>query len=494
MNVIIFPLLFSNPPLNIPVYKHELDCYTHYKQLQGQCNFKNMVVSSSDIYSYGVVGIKDKKVCTSAMILLPKNGIHYEIYSLCTSLLSRRKGCASEMMISILNNLSPFYKYAWIGVDAHLDEKLFKSLIKFYLQLGFTYYVSYNKKTPLGIPNEGGFIQLVKKYISNVPTTFTNFFNSYILNLAWTSARTKTTTIIVRINPTLIHNLFRAYGRLPYEVGGLFVYNRLFPTITNTNSYNIEIQELTSANTIRKGDEEFLTVMVPPGLYNFHTHPVVGTNLFKTTFAWPSVADILVTLGGTFYRNLLLHVVISCDAFYTIQVTRDAIFALRDQSNDTIIYVLENIKKYLDTIEWEQHRNLFYRYFNYIGWTTRVVQINKQGEKLQLTHEYISPTKQVYSTLGEAMQSPEYKQLGISVSDVKKFINRDVAIQLKFLKNIVGNLTLDKFIPGSPKKAIIDIQSVPYTRKEPLDIQVSTFELYDIPIFSSYPQLSVKLE
>jgi ribosomal protein S18 acetylase RimI-like enzyme len=485
MNVIIFPLLLTNPPLNIPIYKHELNYYSEFAQLQGQCNFQNMKIVSQNIYSYGVVGIKNNSICTSAVVILPKTGSHYEIYSLCTSLLARNKGYASEMMTILLDNLQKFYQYVWIGVDANTNENIFKNLIKFYLQLGFIYYTSFNIRTPLGIAHPNGFVQLVKRY-TNKANVFTKFYNQKIVELAWNCAKTKTTPLTVCIKPDFIHNIFKKYGHLPYEIGGSFTYNRHYPQPSDKyNPLGIEYQELLDVKNINQGTEEFLAVLPPKGVYNFHTHPVIGTNLFKTTFAWPSMADVNFTLVNTFHHDLLLHIVAACEGFYTLNVTDDTLIALRHLSTETITTILNNIQNYLYQLDYEKQRSVFQRYFQHIGWTTNYDM--EGGPITSLKHKFISPSGTTYNSLKEAVQSDEYKQKNLTVDYFKQFVLDDAKNQIKYLLSIVDNMTLDKFISGGPKKPIIHVQHVSYTTNTMISTQVYTFKPYDIPIFKVFP-------
>lgn len=490
MNVVIFPLLLTNPPLNIPIYKHELNYYSEFSQLQNQCNFQNMKIVSQNIYSYGVIGIQNNSICTSAVIILPKTGSHYEIYSLCTSLLARNKGYASEMMTILLDNLQKFYQYVWIGVDANANENIFKSLIKFYLQLGFVYYTSFNIRTPLGIPHPTGFVQLVKRY-TNKPTIFTKFYNPKIVEIAWNCAKTKTTPLTVCIKPEFIHNIFKKYGHLPYEIGGSFKYNRHYPQPSDKfNPLGIEYQELVDINDINQGDEEFLAVLPPQGIYNFHTHPVIGTNLFKTTFAWPSTADVNFTLINTFHHDLLLHIVAACEGFYTLNVSADTLIALRHLSAETVATILNNIKIYLDQLDYEKQRSVFQRYFQHIGWTTNY---DMTGNSItSLKHRFTSPSGITYNSLKDAIQSDEYKQKNLTTNYFKQFINEDAKNQIKYLLSIIENMTLDKFISGYVKKPIVHVQHVPYTVNNMITTLVYTFKPYDIPIFKVFPLIDNK--
>lgn len=490
MNVVIFPLLLSNPPLNIPIYKHELNYYSEFSQLQNQCNFQNMKIVSPNLYSYGVIGIKNNSICTSAVVILPQTGNHYEIYSLCTSLLARNQGYASEMMTILLDNLQKFYQYVWVGVDANANEDVFKKLIKFYLQLGFTYYTSFNVRTPFGIEHLNGFVQLVKQY-THKPTVFTKFYNSDIIELAWNCAKTKTTPLTVHIKPDLIHNIFKKYGHLPYEIGAAFTYNRHYPQPSDKyNPLGIEYQELVGINNITQGDEKSLAVMPPHDIYNFHTHPIIGTKLFSTMFAWPSMSDINYTLVNTFHHNLLLHIVVACDGFYTLNVTNDTLISLRHLSSEIITTILNNIQTYLDQSDYEKNRCIFHRYFKHLGWTTEYYTTTDSITSLNMS--FTSPLGITYNSLKDAIHSDEYKQKNLSINYFKQFMNNSAKNMIKDLLSFVDNMTLDKFIIGGSKKSLIHLVYVPYTTKNTITTQVYMFKPYDIPIFKIFPLIDTK--
>lgn len=482
MKVIIFPLVITNPPLQIPIYNHDTNCLEKFKQLQNQCKFADMTVTKSGIYSYGAVGIENDTVCTSAVLLLPKNGIHYEIYSLCTSFLSRKKGYASQMLVEVLNNLQKFYKYVWIGVDSNLNEITFKSLIKLYSQLGFIYYTSYNVKTPLGIEHPLGFVQIVKEYSSN-PTIFSQFYNKDLIELAWKCAYTKTTPLYTCIDPNFVHNIFTKYGHLGYEVGGTFLYTSNPPKPTDKhNTFHIEYRKLTSTEKISEGTEEQLAVYPPTGVYNFHTHPVIGTNLFKTTFAWPSMADIFFTLKNTFYTGLLLHIVVACDGFYTLNVTSETLIDLRYLSGNEIDNIFAKVEKYLLDIDYEKQRSVYQRYFQHLGWTTEYAS---SDDIHSLQHIFISPTGTRYNSLDAAVQSEEYKKLNLNPKYFSNFIMEDAKKQIDYLMNVVKNMTLKKFCSSKSDKPMVNIQYVPYTTNKNISVLVYSYHPYDIPILYS---------
>ncbi len=489
MNTVIFPLLSTNPPLvNVPIYTHELNYYKQFKELQGQCQFSEMMIKSKRVYSYGVIGFKDEKICTSAVILLPTEDNYYEIYSLCTSLLYRNKGCASEMLLVILNSLHKFYKYVWIGVDANLDETTFKSLIKMYYQLGFINYPSYNVQTPLGIYHKDGFIQLVKEYTSDKPTTLSKFYNKDAINLCWNSAHTKTSTLTVCINPKFIENIFKKYGHLPYEKGGVFKFERHFPQKTDKhNLLRIEYDELVATQNETQGSEEFLAVNVPYGLYNFHTHPMIGSNLFKTTFAWPSVQDVYYTLWGTFNKNLLLHLVVACEGFYVLHVTSSAIGVFTKLSQNILENVLENVKIYLEHVEHEKQRSPYHRYFKYIGWKT---EYNLDGPIAGLKQIYTSPSGITYNSLTDAINSDEYKY-NHSIDSFKTFMNSDTKNQIKYLSDIIKNMTLNLFIQDAPNEPILNLQSISYNHHHIVPVRVYNYHPYDVPILKKYPRIKL---
>lgn len=489
MEIILFPLLLTNPPLQIPIYNHDLKCLEKFKQLQGQCKFADMTVTKPDIFSYGVVGVKDGNVHTSAVLLLPKNGVHFEIYSLCTSFLSRKKGYASELLVSVLNNLQQFYKYVWIGIDSTLNEITFKQLIKLYSQLGFIYYTSFNTKTPLGIEYSNGFVQLIKEYTSK-PTVFSSFYNKDLIELAWNCAHTKTTPIVTCINPNLIHDIFKKYGKLNYEVGGTFFYTSKPPSPTDKyNPLHIEYRTLTSTEKISQGTEEELAVYPPTGVYNFHTHPIIGTNMFKTTFAWPSMADVFFTLKNTFYTDLLLHIVVACDGFYTMNVTSDTLIDLRYLSDSEIQNVFNKINSYLNQVGFEKQRSVYQRYFQNIGWTTQLVS---DGTVKGLKHIFISPSGVQYPDLAAAVQSDEYKNLNLSPSFFSNFIMKDAQSQIKYLMDVVKNMTLKKFCSSKSDKPIVEIRYIPYSSNKLHPITVYTFKPYDIPILQYKPTIVIE--
>lgn len=480
MKVIIFPLLLSNPPLQLSIYNHDTNCLEKFKQLQGQCKFEDMTVTKSDIHSYGVVGIENDTVCTSAVLLLPKNNSHYEIYSLCTSFLSRKKGHASQMLVEVLNNLQKFYKYVWIGVDSTLNEITFKSLIKLYSQLGFIYYTSFNTKTPLGIEYPNGFVQIVKEYYSSKPTIFSQIFDKDLIELAWKCAYTKTTPLYTCIDPKFIHDIFSKYGKLNYEVGGTFIFTSNPPKPTDKhNLYHIEYRKLTSTEKFAQGTEEELAVMPPVGIYNFHTHPVIGTNLFKTTFAWPSMQDIFYTLKNTFYTGLLLHIVVACDGFYTMNVTSETLIDLRYLSGSEIEDVFGKIEKYLLDIDYEKQRSVYQRYFQHLGWTTQYAS----GEDIRsLSVIFISPSGKRYNSLNEAVQSEEYKRLNVDPKYFSNFVMEDAKKQINYLLDVVKNMTLKKFCSSKSDKPIVNIQYVPYSTNKNISVLVYSYQPYTIPL------------
>lgn len=480
MKVIIFPLITSNPPLQIPIYTHDTNCLEKFKQLQGQCKFTDMTTTKPNVYSYGAVGVENDTVCTSAVFLLPKNGIHYEIYSLCTSFLSRKKGYASQLLVEVLNNLQKFYKYVWIGVDSSLNEIIFKSLIKLYSQLGFIYYTSFNTKTPLGIEHKPGFVQIVKEYSSGKPTIFSQFYNKDLIELAWKCAYTKTTPLYTCIDPKFIHDIFTKYGKLAYEVGGTFIYTTNPPKPTDKyNNLHLEYRKLTSTEKISEGTEEELAVYPPTGVYNFHTHPVIGTNLFKTTFAWPSMADIFFTLKNTFYTGLLLHIVVACDGFYTLNVTSETLIDLRYLSYNEIDGIFNKVEKYLLDLDYEKQRSVYQRYFQHLGWTT---QYASNDDIHSLKHIFISPTGTRYNSLNEAVQSDEYKKLKLNTNYFSNFIMQDAKKQIDYLMNVVKNMTLKKFCNSKSDKPMVNIQYVPYTTNKNISVLVYSYQPYDIPI------------
>ena len=312
------------------------------------------------------------------------------------------------MISDVLKFFRQFYKYAWIAIDAHHTESYFKTLVKMYGQVGFQYYPTYGTVSPLGIQLKSGFVQLINP-LSKYTGGILKLVNPNTIEMAWKCAKLKATPQNVIIQPHIIENIYKKYGHYSHEFGGELLKKTTLPA--NASDKLIPIENITGVNlaTLAQGDEQSMTVEIPPSEYVFHTHPVTAIQLLKSVFAWPSIPDINYSIYNSLYSNpkMLIHLVLSCEGFYIIDLNEYTRAILQKFNNTQYNYFINVYIKYLQKELWEQQRYIWSVYFKELGWSTRIASKDPTDIKTWY-HEFTSPSGQVYNSLQAAIKSPEY--------------------------------------------------------------------------------------
>tara|TARA_Y100000389_G_C17427818_1_gene500648 strand:+ start:428 stop:1633 length:1206 start_codon:yes stop_codon:yes gene_type:complete len=94
------------------------------------------------------------------------------------------------------------------------------------------------------------------------------------------------------------------------EMGGRFL-----SKIDNDLNITLEIDD----QSIITGEEEGVNIV--EGLYNFHSHPIEAYERNKVSLGWPSGQDYLGFLASFLSYNTILHVVISLEGIYVLNLS-----------------------------------------------------------------------------------------------------------------------------------------------------------------------------
>lgn len=149
------------------------------------------------------------------------------------------------------------------------------------------------------------------------------------------------------------------------ELAGKFIVKEINDKLEHVLDLDIE--------SINNGLED--SVMIHPGLYNFHTHPYYTYNKYKTKHGFPSVNDFIAFVSSNVIYKTLCHFVISLEGIYIILLNKENI-----NINDDILDFIsvnynvckdnfKNAQEYIEHINNIKYNNSVILNVKFYDWT-----------------------------------------------------------------------------------------------------------------------------